>query len=83
MHHIDSNIIHREKAGWERLKNTACCFKQILEAELHKTAAVWPPTSHLTNQPDKQDMLSLAGKGRLKSYATFSYGLQHMGTQDS
>ena len=42
-----------EKAWCEVLKNVACCFEQIMEAALHKTAAIWPFTSHLTNHPIK------------------------------
>ena len=41
-----------EKARRELYKDAACCFEQILEAELYKTAAVWPLTSHLTNHND-------------------------------
>ena len=32
--------MHGEKARWELNKNTMCCFKQILEATPHQTAAV-------------------------------------------
>ena len=38
-------------ARWELLKDSACYFKQILEATPNKTAAVQPLTSHLTNHP--------------------------------
>ena len=31
------------------------CFEQILEATLHKKAAIWPLASHLTNQLNKMN----------------------------
>ena len=34
-------------------KNAMCCFEQILEAIPHKTAVVWPLTSHLTSKINK------------------------------
>ena len=51
MHYIDANKMHWEKAWWELYKNATCCFEQILEARLHKTAAVRLLTSHLKNHP--------------------------------
>ena len=45
----------REKARWELQKNAMCCFKQILEATLDKTEAVWPLTSYLTNHLSKMN----------------------------
>ena len=53
MHHIDTNKMHREKATWELHKNDACHLEQILEVKPHKTAAVSPLTSHLTNHRNK------------------------------
>ena len=47
------NKIHGEKARWELHKDTMCCFEQNLEAMTHRTAAVKPLTSHLTNHPSK------------------------------
>ena len=47
LHLFDFNEKIREK--WELHQNTACCFKQILEAESYKRAAVKPITSHLKN----------------------------------
>ena len=43
-----------------------CCFEQILEAALYKTAAVRPLISHLAKQRKKgeQDMLGTAGKSK-------------------
>ena len=41
----------REKARWELHKNATCRFQNILETAVYKTAAVWPLTSHLINQP--------------------------------
>ena len=43
-------------------KNTGCCLEQILEATPHKTAAVWPPASHLTIDKNKKGMLEKKGK---------------------
>ena len=34
--------------------------EQILEATPHKTAAVWPLTSHLTNYPSKMNKIYCA-----------------------
>ena len=51
MHLLDINKMYREKAGWELGKSATCCFEQILEATPHKTAAIWPLTSLLTNHP--------------------------------
>ena len=50
---MDTNKTQREKARWELHKNAMCCLEQILEAILHKIAAVLPPTSRLTNHPSK------------------------------
>ena len=33
--------------------NAACCFKQILEETLNKTAVIRPPVSHLSNHSNK------------------------------
>ena len=55
MHLIDANKTLKIKAGWELHKNAACCFEQILEAITLKTAAIWPPTSHLTNHPNEMN----------------------------
>ena len=33
----------KKKTRWDLRKNATCCFKQIMEAAHHKTAAVWPP----------------------------------------
>ena len=52
---MDVNKTHRDKARWELHKNVKCCLEQILEAIPHKTAAIWPPTSHLSNPPSKTD----------------------------
>ena len=38
-----------KKAWWKLHKHTMYCIKQILEATLHKTVAVWPLTSNLTS----------------------------------
>ena len=53
-HHMDVNKMHRQKARWELHKNS-CYFEQILKATPHKTAAVWPLTSHQKNNPNKMN----------------------------
>ena len=40
---------------WKLYKNAACCFEQIPEAALYKTAAVWLLIFHLTNPPSKRN----------------------------
>ena len=59
---------HWEKARWELHKNAVCCF------EPHKTAAVWPLTSHLANHSSRH-----AGEVRMYSLVTF-YELLHRHT---
>ena len=49
-----------EKARWELQKDAARCFKQILEAASYKTTAVWPLTSHLTNNQNKMSKICWA-----------------------
>ena len=49
MHHMNANKMRGEKTRWDIHKNAICGFEQILEATPHKTAAVYPFTSHLTN----------------------------------
>ena len=51
--HMDFNKALRQKVRWELHKDVVCCFEQILEAAPHKTAAVWPFASHLSNNPNK------------------------------
>ena len=63
---MGANKTPREKAKWELNKNARYCFEQILEATPHKTAAVWPLTSHL-KKPLKQDVQSTVGKARTNS----------------
>ena len=53
MHHMYNNIIHGEKAGNDQQKNVTFCFEQFLEAIAHKTAAVRPLISNLTNLQSK------------------------------
>ena len=51
MHYMDANEMDGEKA-WRRLhKNTASNIEQVLEAILHKAAAIRPPTTHHENYP--------------------------------
>ena len=47
MHHMDADLAYKGKAGLELHKNAVSYIELILEATSHKTAAVWPPTSHL------------------------------------
>ena len=44
-----------KKAKCEQYKYVVCCFKQILETAVYKTAAAWPLISHLTNHPNKMN----------------------------
>ena len=44
---MDADKAYWEKARRELLKNATNNIEQILEAVSHKTAAIWPPTSHL------------------------------------
>ena len=53
LHHLDTNKTLGEKAGRELYKDAACSLKQVLEASLHKRAAVQPLTSYHTNHPSK------------------------------
>ena len=46
-------ILLEKTARRELNKNAACCFEEILEAALHKTAVVQPLTSHLINHPNE------------------------------
>ena len=46
-HHIVADKAYREKPRWELHKNATSYIEQILEATSHKTADVWPPSSHL------------------------------------
>ena len=58
MHHMDIKKTLRKKDRWELHKNVTNYIEQILEAEPHKIAVVWPLTTHL-NKPfkyDRQDM---------------------------
>ena len=53
---MDANKTHEEKkAIWVLQINAACYFEQILEATLHKTAAVQPLTTRLENHPSKMN----------------------------
>ena len=47
MHLMFADFAYRGKARQDLHKNAASYMEQILEATFHKTAAVWPPTSHL------------------------------------
>ena len=45
MHHMDTKCMEKKLDG----KNAVRCIEQVLEATLHKTAAVQPPTTHHKN----------------------------------
>ena len=45
---------HKEK---KLDRNYTCCFKQILEATSHKTAAVWLLASYLITHPNKTNKI--------------------------
>ena len=49
MHDMDANEADGEEARRQLHKNVASNIKQVLEATLHKEAAVRPPTSHHEN----------------------------------
>ena len=51
MHYMDTNKTYREKAWWQLPKNAASNIKQVLDAVLHKAAAVRPLTTHHENYP--------------------------------
>ena len=55
MHHVDVNKMKREKARWELYQNATNFGAQIQEATLHKTTALQPHTSHLTNHLSKKN----------------------------
>ena len=67
MHHMDSNKTHRQKVRLELHKNVTCCYEQILEATLHKIAAVRPLTSHHTKHPGKKSKTYWRSKDKVKS----------------
>ena len=71
-----NRVTSKKKAKGKPCKNTACCFKQILEAAPNKKAAVRPPVSHFANYPNKkkQDMQNTAEEERMNSRAMFSFG---------
>ena len=51
-------------------KNATSYIKQIFDATYHKTAAVQPPTSHLSlkqSKLDEQDMRDNAGEVKMNS----------------
>ena len=67
---FNTNKIHwcGGEARWKLQKNAACCHRQILEATPHKTASVWPPSSHLTNHSRKMNKtceIQLEKKGQI------------------
>ena len=59
MHYMDANLKYREKAWRQLHKNAASNIKQILDAALHKAAAVRPPTK--LDEPDMRDTAEEVG----------------------
>ena len=53
MPHLNTAVMHKEKAKWKPYKNAVCYYEQPLKATPNKTAAVRLPISHLTNDPSK------------------------------
>ena len=51
MHYMDANETDGEKAWRQLHKNAASNIEQVLEAALHKAAAIRPPTIHYENYP--------------------------------
>ena len=51
--HLRDQAVEREKLRWELHKNAKSYFEWILKTTSHKTAAVRPLTSNLTNYPSK------------------------------
>ena len=49
MHYMDANETGEEKAWWQLHKNAASNTEQVLDATLHKAAAIQPPTTHHEN----------------------------------
>ena len=47
--YLNAKKTHGKKSRWEQHKNATLCFKHILDATPHKTAAVRPPAAHLKN----------------------------------
>ncbi len=52
MHHLDANKTAGEEARRQLDKHVASNIEQVLEATLHKTPTIRPPTSHHENYPD-------------------------------
>ena len=49
MHYMDANKTYGEKAWRQLHKNAASNIEQVLEAAVHKAAAVRPLTTHHEN----------------------------------
>ena len=62
MHYMDANKTYGEKAWRQLHKNASSNIKQVLEAALHKDAAVRPPTTHhkKISKLDEPDMRASA-----------------------
>ena len=52
---LDFNKIPEEKTKYEQHKDVMCCLEEILEATPHKTTAIQPLISYLTNIPSKRN----------------------------
>ena len=62
----------REKARWEVHKNTSWCLEQILESTPYKTAAAWPPPTHLTIHPRNFSFFGISENFLFKKLFFFS-----------
>ena len=76
---MDANGMYGEKTRWGLNKDATCCFEQILEVTLHKTAAVELLTWMICWVGGKMNkVLGTAGESRTNLSVTFSYGFLHM-----
>ncbi len=53
LHQWNSKKMLIKKVVWKLPKAAVCCSEQILEAAPHKTTAIQPLTSHLTDHLNK------------------------------
>ena len=73
MHYTDANWTYGEKAWRQLHKEAASNIEQVLEATLHKAAAVQPLTTHL-EKLDRPDIRDTAGEVGPNSLVTYSRG---------
>ena len=72
LHHVGFSQMIGEKARWELHKNAAYSFEKFLEAAPHKTAAVRPLISHLTNHPSKPRHVGHCWRSKIQNYEEVS-----------